>query len=195
MAQHDETGKYLGTLVPDKKIECTGIEALRMHYQDKGQGMALVYVTGKLYRKSIWKDLKFREDIYYEDVHLMPTIMLKTKVLIYLPIIVQNYLVRSKSISHNKDNYSKLYRDSFKIWDDHLKLYRKLKMEEFEKYICFSICEKVFSHKISNSIPNQCRELSRKKVKENFFRAMSANLPIKRKILLVLRGIKSIYRS
>lgn len=98
----------------------------------------------------------------YEHIELMPKIMMKIQELVYLPVMGYHYVFRNDSISNNSDNFTDLYKDSFKIWDTHLKLYVECGMKEFERYVSFLICEKIVNHSISNSIPEDCKEWSLK---------------------------------
>ncbi len=183
--REDMDGNHMGYFVPNERIECTGIMGLRRHYQDRTNGMELVYVWGKLYRKEIFKELRFKENIKYEDIELMPKIMMQIQEMVYLPVIGYHYVFRNDSISNNSDNFTDLYKDAFKIWDSHLKLYVECGMKEFERYVSFLICEKIVNHNISNSIPEDCKEWSLKKINENILKAIPAKLRIKRKTRLL----------
>lgn len=189
MEQNDEEGKILGRLVPDEEVMCTGRESLRMFYQDRAEGMALAYVTGRLYKRNIFEHLRFIPKIYYEDISLMPEIMIKTRLLVYLQIIGYHYTVHYDSVSHSQDNYVKLYNDSFKIWENQLEFYYRYHMKEFEKYINLLICEKVVNHDIKDSIPDIFYEESIQRMRKNFTEAMKANVSIKRKLRLCVYRI------
>lgn len=160
-----------------------------MFYQDKAEGMGLAYVTGRLYKRNIFEYLRFTPGIIYEDISLMPEIMYRTQLLVYLPIIGYHYRTRCDSISHSQDNYAKSYNDSFKIWENHLEFYYRHHMKEFEKYINFLICEKVVNHDIKDSIPDSFYEESIKRMRKKFTEAMKAKVSIKRKLRLCVYRI------
>ena len=159
------------TIVPDKKMCGTGEELLRLHYQNKAKGMMFAYVTGRLLKKTIFKEIRFDKECIYEDISLMPYIMLRAKKVIYLPIIGYHYYLYPKSRSQDSKSYNRYYMDSLKIWDEHLHFFKEKNMDEFERYISLLICEKVVAHGLKKSIPDSYYDISMKKLSRNIIRA------------------------
>lgn len=88
-----------------------------------------VEAWGKLYKKSLWEDLRFPEGQIFEDAWIMPYIYRLCKKIVTCPQAVYHYYETEGSIMHSKK--------TFKKEETRLKLYKHLaefyKEENFKK--------------------------------------------------------------
>ena len=181
-----EEGEMIAEFVSGEKVEFSGKQALHMHYKGENQKISFVYTWGKLYRRAVFKDIRFKEGIHYEDIHFMPYVLLKCNKVVYIPEVVYNYIFHQESISNN-DTYSrKRYLDSFEIWEEHLEFYKNNDFPELTDRVKCLIMEKVFCHDINGTIPPGLEKWSRDKFNSYFVNLLdsSINLTIKLRFLL-----------
>lgn len=89
----------------------------------------------RLYKKEIFKNVKFTKNIYYEDLECMPKLVKYTNKIEFLEEPLYNYLQRDGSIMKQKEFNDKLY-DIFKVLDSNRKeLYKKYPDEIEYMYI------------------------------------------------------------
>ncbi len=70
----------------------------------------IIQITGKLYKRYIWKSLRFREDIVIaEDDSLLPHIMDSISSIVVIDEVVYNITCSEKSLLRNKITIDTLY--------------------------------------------------------------------------------------
>lgn len=149
----------------DRKISRD--EAIKM----MGSTQALpVYIWGKLYRRNIFQELRFKSLKCGEDVYALPSVIEQCNTVSLVSNITYYYFQRETSIVHNKSRdqvndsiYAALYVSRFLFDHGHI--------EEASRYYYSALCESYAYSKdkairllIENSYNNQERELLKKKM-------------------------------
>lgn len=130
---------------------------MRRHYYHASGEENFVTVCGKLFCKKLFSDLRFRTGICFEDIHLMPYWLLQSEKVVLIPYAGYNYTQNENSIMHKTDeaHSTRLYKNAFVIWQEHLELYKQRGLEDFENAVYCSIVNKVIAHSLAESIPNE----------------------------------------
>lgn len=185
---------------PKNKIVLTGKDALYKHYSIDNtiENINCVYVWGKLFRRKIWDELRFPEEILFEDIYVMPYILLKCNKVKF--INKAGYYYRkvewSTTNNQNPEHKKKAFIDSFKIWDDHLSLYKKSSFKELTVAVeCLEI-DKILTCYANDSIPTGLNKFSKSRLRKLIPEVLNESVHIKQKIryLFVLVFGKSTYK-
>ena len=115
-----------------------GQNELFVNYHDFGNNQISLMLShpgpvAKLYKKEILKNVKFLENVYYEDLSFTPVVALNTNKVSYVNEELYYYIIHDNSTMNQKKYNSKM-DDIFKVIDylkDKLKNYQ----EEFN-YLC-----------------------------------------------------------
>ena len=152
----DSNGSILSTYSVHSVQQYSGVESLRRHYYHASGEENFVTVWGKLFCKKLFSDLRFRTGICFEDIHLMPYWLLQSEKVVLIPYAGYNYTQNENSIMHKTDeaHSTRLYKNAFVIWQEHLELYKQRGLEDFENAVYCSIVNKVIAHSLAESIPN-----------------------------------------
>ncbi len=88
------------------------------HEINKNYLISTISAVNKFYKRSfiINNNIQFMEDIYYEDLELMPKLILYNPTIKYINEDLYNYIKRKNSIT-NTAQYSEKFNDIFKIFD------------------------------------------------------------------------------
>ena len=143
----DESGRYLeesgNVSFPDEVI--TDTKVAFGHFLD-GHAEYYVVVWNKLYRKEIWKNLRFPEDRICEDAYVAHHIISRCKTIIYVNSILYFYVQRDSSkMSRSSDEllfrYTKdalyAYIDRIVYFENHS--YHEFAIQEYERTIMFLV--------------------------------------------------------
>lgn len=190
LVHEDADGTKLECSVPTRIIELTGVQALRNHYSlpKIDRGIEAVHVWGKLYRRSLFESLRFQNELLFEDIHLMPYLLLKCQKVRFIPYVGYYYVQHNSSITNRKDSAhaERLFRDSFRIWEDHLKLYDDYGLGELACQIYGLMADKILAHAVSNSIPAGWESWSLKTYWHTVRKLLACNFPVKKKLWYIL---------
>lgn len=85
----------------------------------------------RLIKKDLFKNIKFKEGIYYEDLELCPKLVNYTKKISFVNESLYNYLMRDSSIMHQKEFNNKLL-DIYKVLDSNYEVLNKDYHDEIE---------------------------------------------------------------
>lgn len=85
----------------------------------------------RLFKKTLFDNIKFKEGIYYEDLECCPKMVLYTKKISYVNESLYNYLMRDSSIMHQKKFNDKL-NDIYKVLDSNYNLLHENYSDEIE---------------------------------------------------------------
>lgn len=149
----DENGRVLNKYLTKEALVLEGTQALTMHYEDKLHNVALNYAPFTLYKRELFDSIRFKENLYYEDIHIMPYVLMQCKKIIVLPIIGYYYLIRSNSISRDPRLESKRYKDSFYIWNEHIALYQSKGLTVAAREVKCLMLRKLMEHFTKKRIP------------------------------------------
>lgn len=196
----DSKGNQENIFSPKDKIILTGKDALYKHYSTDNtiENINCIYVWGKLFRRTIWDELRFPEGILFEDIYIMPQILLKCNKVKFINYAGYYYRKVEGSITNNQnpEHKKKAYIDSFTIWDDHLSLYKNNQFKELIVAVeCLEI-DKILTCYTNDSIPTGLNKFSKMRLRKLIPEVLNESLPIKQKIryLLVLLFGKNIYK-
>lgn len=185
---------------PKDKIILMGKDALYKHYSIDNtiENINCVYVWGKLFRRKIWDELRFPEEILFEDIYVMPYILLKCNKIKFINNAGYYYRKVEGSITNNQspEHKKKTFIDSFKIWDNHLSLYKKCSLKELTVAVeCLEI-DKILTCYTNDSIPTGLNKFSKSRLRKLIPEVLNESLPIKQKIryLIVLLFGKNGYK-
>ena len=161
-----ENEECIRKYIPEKKEMLSGIEALKRHYFHPGL-INYVSAWGKLYKRDIWDELRFKKGLLWEDYDLMPYIYLKCKSVLTLPQNGYYYRQNKASITHNIDkNLEKFYDDGLMIVQQHIELYSDLELSELRNAAICILLNKIVGCGFRKNIPiiyeNKSEKLFRK---------------------------------
>lgn len=185
----DSEGRIEYICSPKEEIELTGKDALYKHYAGVSAQMRIncIYVWGKLYRKEIWEDLKFQDGLLFEDIYIMPYLLLKCKKIKFVSDAGYYYREEPNSITNrlNPEHRKKAFLDSFTIWEEHISFYKEEQMTELVTRIeCLKI-EKIISQSISGTIPEGMTDFVNRVLKASVRKVLKEFIPLRQKLRYV----------
>ncbi len=188
--------KYV--FAPTEEIVLTGEDALYRHYtEDNARAkISCFYIWGKLYKKELWKGLNFPEGLLFEDIYLMPYILLKCKKVKFISYAGYYYREEPNSITNTSDSEhrKKAFRDSFTIWDDHIKFYEERSFGELVVAVeCLKI-DKIISQSVADTMPEGMDALAQKILKKAVRKVLTKSIPLRQKeryVLFLVLGKKA----
>lgn len=171
----EENGNIIREYRPVKKEVLTGVESLQVHYF-RDYNINFVTSWAKLYKKELWIGLRFLENIYYEDIEMMPRIFLKCQKVLVLPESGYYYLQRNGSVMHNKNALTeeKYYKDAITIFQQQIDLYDKNGLWDIRNEVMCLLLDKIMTSDIHNTIPNNCDNVSKELFKK-YYSAVRSN--------------------
>jgi glycosyltransferase involved in cell wall biosynthesis len=166
MIRHDSHGMVSGTTKPDYEISLSGLEVLRQHYNGENgrKQISAVSAWGQLCKRSLFEDLRFKKGLIFEDIHLMPYLLVQCGHIKYLPYAGYHYMSNAGSITTNvaPAHAKKCYEDCFRIWEDHEMFYHENGWSDLVDAVNCARAEKIITHIQNDSIPRGCEDWSRK---------------------------------
>ena len=184
----EERIKY--AFLPAEEIVLTGKDTLYRHYTGYNERakISCFYVWGKLYRKVLWIGNEFPEGLLFEDIYLMPYMHLQCKKVKFISYAGYYYREDPNSITNtaNSAYRKKAFRDSFIIWDDHIKFYNEQSMDELVIAVeCLKI-DKIISQSITDTIPEGMDELAKNILKTSVGKVLKKSIPFRQKVRYIL---------
>lgn len=186
----DEQG-HIGTPVSaNSKTKVTGIQALKERYLRQKMAFNIVNPWGKLFVAEMWKDIRFTEGLYYEDMDIMPYLYHHCDRLVIIPEIGYYYYQRSGSASRGNGTDDKRYTDSILIREKHINFYRSIGEPTLAICVEQMLIELIITSACNGWIP--ASEIKRsKKIYWGCINdvLVSSNVPLKNKIRFLIFGI------
>jgi len=190
--------KQFKTNIKEKKYILNSKTALKMLFNNNNNFSQSAW--GKLYKKELFKNIKYPVGKVYEDIETTGNIILKSKKIIYSTLPKYNYCIRNDSISFKKYNINDLDRinNAKALIDKTIKRFPDLKKYATCFYInnLIAICNKqLFSNiYISNEI-KEAKKIIRKNIITILF---NKTYPLVKKLQLILflfnvKAYKKIY--
>ena len=172
----------------------SGEEALISRYKDYSQDLNLVYVNGKLYRKMLFSDIRFTENLYYEDSMIMPYWCLKCRSIVFSTYSGYFYRRNENSITANTnpDHLKKLYNDSFIIFNDHIALYNRIGNKKLCDCIENELADKIITHSIKDNIPSGLKKQTKAEFNRHYKAIIHSEISIRRKLKILFFRIAGI---
>ena len=176
----------------DKLHIYSGIDALHQHYLNPNSKENFVMVCGKLFQRKIFENLRFCQGLLFEDIQIMPYILLSSEKVVIIPYVGYHYVRNNESITNKNDiqHKERLYNDSFKIWGDHLKLYEQNNIKDLAEYVKVLCVNKVIAHSLEGTIPAEAKtdsiRMARKFTRELIFSHVSVKTKIRYALFCIL---------
>ena len=197
-------GNVLSLTKPVETICEKGLKFLRQHYDGRNgaAGIALVSVWAKLYRSERFKHLRFRQGIYFEDICLMPYLLMQCTEGRFIPYAGYHYLVNGDSITNKKDDThaKKCYEDCFEVWKEHEAFYHEQGLKDLEMEVQCLKVEKIMSHVLNGEIPHGCARWSKKMLRRTVMELLFKPIGKARKLrymvfsVLGLKGYRVLHK-
>lgn len=152
-----------------------GMQALEMHYIEQCSSVNYVPLYAKLYKKSIWDGIKFRPNLYYEDLDIMPSILLKCQRVVILNYSGYFYVQRPGSIMHDKTKKSKYYNDAINILLNHVNIFEEKRLLELRDKVIYSLLYKIMISDCHGTLPKIYAKKSQAIFKKYYGKLQSKN--------------------
>lgn len=190
----DESRNIIKTYYISNQCEISGIEALKKYYFDNTYEINFVTAWGKLFRRELWNKLRFKENIVFEDIDIMPSILLQCEKIVVSDIKCGYYYVqRSGSIMSSQRN-KKYYKDAIDIFERHIELYDTNKLFRFRDAEICLLCDKIITSDCHNSIPKDYIYWVRELYLEKYKKLNKSTLKLEKRIrYTVYRYMRGLY--
>ena len=189
MISENTDGSILAMTKPRIIQTLPGVSVLRQHYSGENgvKGISAVTAWGKLYRRALFEDLRFREGLLFEDIHLMPYILMRCRTARYLPYAGYHYIITPDSITRSsKENFQKQrYEDCFRIWEEHEQLYQQWGLNGLAVEVACAREDKLIVHILAKKVPDDCLVWSKRMLYQNTVRLLAQPIGISRKLRYV----------
>lgn len=166
MIREEQDGTILSVTKTTNVCALPGIRVLRQHYSGENGKMNIteVSVWAKLYRRSLWAQLRFQPGLIFEDLHLMPFLLRQCRTIRYIPYAGYHYLVTPGSLTTEQDeqHQKRCYEDCFRIWEDHQSLYRSNGWNDLLIQVKCAMADKLMTHILNGKVPPGYEYWSRK---------------------------------
>ena len=162
----------------------SGKELLYKYYDDVlyNIGINPITVWGKLYKKEIWNRMRFLEGIIFEDMYLMPQILLSAPNIKFISYDGYNYREVDTSITNDRLNVRKGIIDSFNIWNKHIEIYKELNEEKLIIAVERLKADKLIAHIVSNAVPNDLKIFAKDNLRKSILYLLKKPIKVKSKI-------------
>ena len=166
LIRENQDGSVVSITKPKATCMLPGFTVLHQHYSGENGTLGISDVTswGKLCRRRLFECLRFREGLFFEDMHLMPYLYAQCCTVRFLPYAGYHYMITPNSITTSVDatHLKRCYEDCFRIWDDHEQLYLEKGLEVLAIEVACARMDKLITHMLKNKVPEGCKVWSRK---------------------------------
>lgn len=193
----DEQGHTGNPVSVNCMAETTGMQALKDRYLHQKIAYNVVNPWGKLFKAEMWKDIRFTEGLYYEDMDIMPYLYHRCDRLVLIPEIGYYYFLRSGSASRGTGTDDKRYTDSVLIREKHISFYKSISEPDLAVCVTQMLIELIITSACNGWISAKERTYS-KQIYRTYVKDLltSPRILLKDKIRFLLFGIGGtrIYR-
>ena len=186
LIREEQSGTIISVTRTAEQIALPGKNVLSQHYTgENGRlGIAAVAVWAKLYRKSLWEQLRFCPGLMFEDMHIMPFLLSKCTTAHYIPYAGYHYLVTPGSLTNEIDpQHLKIcYKDCFRIWDDHEALYQCQGWYDLLTQVDIVRAEKLIAHISKDKVPQGYEGWSKKLLHKTVAKLLRKPIKMSRKV-------------
>lgn len=129
-------------------------------------GIKYVIACNKLFKKELFRNLRFKVGKIHEDEFIAHEILFKCKKVTYCPVKLYFYLQRSDSITNSPVNIDKL--DAIEASRERMEFFKKIKQTGLQKKTEYNYISLIFLYyfKIKKNVPNSDKKLM--KIKKDF---------------------------
>ena len=147
------------------------------------------YFCSKIFSRKLFKNIRFKEGIIYEDIDLMYKLIHKSNIIVAEGVMKYNYLQREGSTVRNKDfNCDEFYVKKERV--KFLEEYYPFTLNPAEKDLFFTALKSLEN---SRKLDKNFKEIVRV-LKKYYIYTFDSKIPVKTKIVLTLLKInKSLY--
>lgn len=179
----DDTKKIISKHMVSETIALSGAESLLYLYNNKHK-LNLYTVSSKLFKRSVFHDIRFDEAVFFEDTMIMPYWCLKCDKILYIPYLGYFYRRIETSITMKKspEHIKKLYLDSFRIFNEHISFYQNNGMYELKNCIENELADKIITHSLRNKIPDGLEKYTKKEFNRHFMSIIHSDISLGRKM-------------
>ena len=161
-----QEGVVLSVTKVEDACSLTGMTVLQQHYSGENGKLGITEVSawGKLYRRTVFEELRFQKGLIFEDIHLMPFLLGQCRMTRFIPYAGYHYLVTADSITTRDDaaHQMECYESSLWILEDHERLYSQNGWTALVAEVRCARADKLLAHILSDKVPNGWEEYSRK---------------------------------
>ena len=111
--------------VPEDNIveEYSSIEAMEKMYKQGIEGIGMTIACNKLYRKYLFKEIRYPENRYFEDIGTTYKLLYNSSKVIYIKKAMYYYFVNNESITRTNTNKKKMI-DIIELLEEELEFYK-----------------------------------------------------------------------
>ena len=176
-----EKGYLRWSIIP-QGVKCyTGIELL----EKKENGVPVGYVWSSLYKKSLWKDVRFPVGYKYEDSWTTPEILIKAKEVVTYPGSIYNYYENEGSFMHSEMTV-KEYQMRLALYDHLILLYEENKLPK-KMIECMEIYMNHFDIWRKRGVIFEQKYIERNNEIVKKYICKTKGIPLQRKIKVIIK--------
>lgn len=176
-----EKGYLRWSIIP-QGVKCyTGIELLEKKENDVPVG----YVWSSLYKKSLWKDVRFPVGYKYEDSWTTPEILIKAKKVVTYPGSIYNYYENEGSFMHSEMTV-KEYQMRLALYDHLILLYEENKLPK-KMIECMEIYMNHFDIWRKRGVIFEQKYIERNNEIVKKYICKTKGIPLQRKIKVIIK--------
>ena len=176
-----EKGYLRWSIIP-QGVKCyTGIELLEKKENDVPVG----YVWSSLYKKSLWKDVRFPVGYKYEDSWTTPEILIKAKEVVTYPGSIYNYYENEGSFMHSEMTV-KEYQMRLALYDHLILLYEENKLPK-KMIECMEIYMNHFDIWRKRGVIFEQKYIERNNEIVKKYICKTKGIPLQRKIKVIIK--------
>ena len=146
----------------------SGIEGIRKMYLSGKAYYRFVEPVAKLHRKDNWKNIRYKNGSYYEDLQLMPYLYANMDKVVIIPYIGYHYLQRQGSASNGIGTDDKRVTDSVNIRNEHIIYFDKMGEYAIRDVIIQRLLDLIITCDMEGWVPES--------EKENYKKIFQSNL-------------------
>ena len=186
----DSNGQIVETYAVEHSMALPGLQAIRELYLNNRLSYNIVNVWGKLFRRDLWKDIRFTAGILYEDLDIMPLLYSQCGKVKFIPDIGYYYFLREGSIVRSGGINHQRYMDSLHIREKHYSFYQSMGEMDLAIYSAVRCMDLIITSACNDWIPSEEKAHS-KKVFGRYMKAVlaSSSVSVRNKLRYLLFGI------
>ena len=138
-----------------------GLDMLKAQYIGNANSVNIVGPCNKLFNMHMWRNLRFTDGLYYEDLDIMPFLYHDCKKMVLIPDIGYYYYQRTGSASHGTGADDKRFIDSVIIRKKHIQFYQEIGEQELAESVMRMLIELIITADCNGWIPEYAQISSR----------------------------------
>ena len=145
-ASVDTDGVIIKKYCSANEVCIDGIGALKIHFFELDYNISFARVTNGLFKSSIFDgNLRFRKNIIFEDLDIMPSILLKCTKVVILNYCGYFYVQHAASLMHDKTKSLKNYLSDLDIYQKHISLLEHADLLELRDAAIYRLLNRIMA--------------------------------------------------